>query len=134
MRHRLLRARVCACTVWGMETIVATGVNGTVEFDGSVLTIRRDGVLARMTQGRGVKQVPLGAVGAVQLRPPSMFANGVWSVSVLGEVQSSRNARGVRAVSKVAREDENSVVVGRSQVRDFEALGAAIAAARASSV
>lgn len=117
-----------------MEKIIATGVNGSVEFDGATLTIARGGLLGRVTQGKGSKQIPLHAVGAVQLRPPSLMANGVWSVSVAGEVQSSRNVRGVRAVSKVAREDENSVVVRRSQVKEFEALGAAVAAARASSV
>ncbi|WP_087484918.1 DUF4429 domain-containing protein [Brachybacterium massiliense] len=109
----------------------AKGVNGQVTFDGRVLTISRAGFFGWATQGRNEKQIPIGSVGAVQLRPPSFTANGLWSVSVTGEVQSSRNPRGVRQISKAGK-DENSVIVKRSQVKQFEALNAAVLEALAS--
>lgn len=129
MCHHLLRARVRACIMSGMR---ANGVNGQAVFDGQVLTITRDGVLGMMTQGRNSKQIPVASIGAVQYRPPTLTANGVWSVSVAGEVQSSTNARGRRAVSRVAREDENSIIVRHGQGGAFKALGDAINAAKAS--
>lgn len=125
--HRLLRARVCARTISHMR---ANGVNGQAHFDGQALTITRSSVLGMMTQGRNEKVIPLSAIGAVQFRPPTLTANGVWSVSVVGEVQSSKNARGMRAVSKVARDDENSIIVRHGQGAAFKALGEAINAAR----
>ena len=99
-------------------------------FDGQALTITRNGVLGMMTQGRNEKVIPLSAIGAVQFRPPTLATNGVWSVSVVGEVQSSKNARGMRAVAKVARDDENSIIVRHGQSGAFKALGEAINAAR----
>ena len=99
-------------------------------FDGQALTITRNGVLGMMTQGRNEKVIPLSAIGAVQYRPPTLATNGVWSVSVVGEVQSSTNVRGRKAVSKVAREDENSIIVRHGQGAAFKALGEAINAAR----
>ena len=99
-------------------------------FDGQALTITRNGVLGMMTQGRNEKVIPLSAIGAVQFRPPTLTTNGVWSVSVVGEVQSSTNVRGRKAVSKVAREDENSIIVRHGQSGAFKALGEAINAAR----
>ena len=113
-----------------MSAMRATGVNGQAVLDGQVLTITRDGVMGVLTQGKGVKSIPVGSIGAVQYRPPTLTANGVWSVSVVGEVQSSTNARGRRAVSRVAREDENSIIVRPGQGAAFKALGEAINAAK----
>ena len=113
-----------------MSRMRANGVNGQAVFDGQALTITRNGVLGMMTQGRNEKVIPLSAIGAVQYRPPTLATNGVWSVSVVGEVQSSKNARGMRAVAKVARDDENSIIVRHGQGAAFKALGEAINAAR----
>ena len=123
-----VRARVYARRMM----ITAKGVNGSVEFDGHVLTITRGGLMGRATQGRNSKQIPLASIGAVQLRPPTLAANGVWSVSVVGEVQSSKPIRGVRDVARSTRDDENAVTVRSGQVKSFEALGAAIDEARRS--
>ena len=122
-----LRARARACS---MSRMRANGVNGQAVFDGQALTITRNGVLGMMTQGRNEKVIPLSAIGAVQYRPPTLATNGVWSVSVVGEVQSSKNARGMRAVAKVARDDENSIIVRPGQGAAFKALGEAIESAR----
>ena len=113
-----------------MSRMRANGVNGQAVFDGQALTITRNGALGMMTQGRNEKVIPLSAIGAVQYRPPTLATNGVWSVSVVGEVQSSKNARGMRAVAKVARDDENSIIVRHGQSGAFKALGEAINAAR----
>lgn len=109
----------------------AKGVNGQVTFDGRVLTISRAGFFGWATQGRNQKQIPITSIGAVQLRPPTITANGLWSVSVVGEVQSSTNPRGVRQISKAGK-DENSVIVKRSQMKRFEALNSAVLDALAS--
>lgn len=90
--------------------------------------------MGRATQGKNEKQIPLSAIGAVQYRPPTLAANGVWSVSVVGEVQSSQNTRGRAAVSKVARGDENSIIVRHGQGGAFKSLGEAISTAKAAQV
>ena len=127
--HDPLRARARARS---MSRMRANGVNGQAHFDGQALTITRSGVLGMMTQGRNEKVIPLSAIGAVQYRPPTLATNGVWSVSVVGEVQSSKPIRGVRDVARSTRDDENAVTVRSGQVKSFEALGAAIDEARRS--
>ena len=129
MCHHLLRARVCACSVFPME---ANGVNGQASFDGATLTISRKGFFGWATQGKGEKQIPLAALGSVQYQPPTMSGNGVWSVSVVGEVQSSsRVGRGMNAKARAAQGNENSIIVRPGQGAAFKALGVAIAEAKA---
>ena len=124
-----LRARGRACSVCPME---ANGVNGQASFDGATLTISRRGFMGWATQGKGEKQIPLAALGSVQYQPPTMSGNGVWSVSVVGEVQSSsRVGRGMNAKARAAQGDENSIIVRPGQGGAFKALGAAINAAKA---
>lgn len=124
-----LRARVRACSVFPME---ANGVNGQASFDGATLTISRRGFMGWATQGKGEKQIPLAALGSVQYQPPTMSGNGVWSVSVVGEVQSSsRVGRGMNAKARAAQGDENSIIVRPGQGGAFKALGEAINAAKA---
>ena len=132
MCHHLLRARVCACIMAGMR---ANGVNGQASFDGATLTISRKGFFGWATQGKGEKSIPLAAIGSVQFQPPTMTGDGVWSVSVLGEVQSSRSGgRGYNGKARAAMGDENSIVVRPGQGAAFKALGAAIAEAKASAL
>lgn len=96
----------------------AIGKNGKVAFDGRALTITRDNLMGRVNVGRGEKVIPLRSVGAVQLVRPSMMTKGFWQVSIAGEVQRSRRVVDVT--------NENTVVIGKSQVADFEALSAAV--------
>ena len=108
----------------------ANGLNGSVEFDGQTLTIRRGGFAG---QGRGEKVIPLSAIGAVQLRKPSFglaSTDGAWSVSVMGEAQSSESRRGRGNARKQGRFDENTIILGSWHVKAFEALGEAIESAR----
>ena len=109
----------------------ANGLNGSVEFDGQTLTIRRGGFAG---QGRGEKVIPLSAIGAVQLRKPSFglaSTDGAWSVSVMGEAQSSESRRGRGNARKQGRFDENTIILGSWHVKAFEALTAEINAAKA---
>jgi len=106
-------------------------MNGSATFDGQTLTIARGGF---SRQGRGRKVIPLSAIGAVQLRPPSFGAivgDGAWSVSVAGEVQSSESRRGRGKARRAGRYDENTILVGPGHVKAFEALTAEINAAKA---
>lgn len=108
----------------------ANGLNGSVEFDGQTLTIRRGGFAG---QGRGEKVIPLSAIGAVQLRKPSFGAivgDGAWPVSVMGEMQSSESRRGRGNARRQGKYDEDTILIGPGHVKAFEALTAEINAAK----
>ena len=108
----------------------ARGTNGTALFDGQVLTIRRGFI---SNQARGEKVIPLASIGAVQLRKPSfgaLMADGVWSVSVLGEVQLSTSKRGRGHGRKESKGDENSIIVKPGQMAAFQRLTDEINAAK----
>lgn len=105
-------------------------LNAVVRFDGSAVMIERD---MFTKQGAGVKVIPVDSIGSVQLRPPSpmsLIGDGVWSVSVAGEVQSSASKRGRGKAKDAAKHDENSVVFGRQHLKQFQALTDAINEAR----
>lgn len=85
-------------------------------------------------QARGEKVIPLASIGAVQIRKPSfgaLMADGVWSVSVLGEMQSSTSKRGRGHARKESRGDENSIIIKPSQMAAFQSLTDEINAAKA---
>lgn len=97
----------------------AKGRNGTVTFDGSMVTITRSGLVARGTIGQGVKRIPLRSISAVQWKPASSLVYGFISFTIPGgnEVRS-RNGRQTRDAAK----DENSVTFKKSQMADMAAL------------
>ena len=66
------------------SAITAVGVNGQVSFDGQWVTITRNGFLARTTVGKGVKKIPIGAISAVQWKPPGPLVNGFIQFTVPG--------------------------------------------------
>ena len=128
MCHHPLRARACACSIPCMR---ANGMNGSATFDGQTLTIMRGGF---SRQGRSEKVIPLHAIGAAQLRKPSFGAivgDGAWSVSVMGEMQSSESRRGRGNARRQGKYDENTILIGPGHVKAFEALTAEINAAKA---
>lgn len=109
----------------------ARGTNGSAVFDGQMLTIRRGFI---SNQAKGEKSIPLASIGAVQMRKPSfgaLMADGVWSVSVLGEMQSSTSKRGRGHARKESRDDENSIIVKPGQMAAFQRLTDEINAAKA---
>ena len=74
------------------------------------------------------------AIGAAQLRKPSFGAvvgDGAWSVSVMGEMQSSESRRGRGNARRQGKFDENTILIGPGHVKAFEALTAEINAAKA---
>jgi Domain of unknown function (DUF4429) len=107
------------------DPIVVKGTNGTVSFDGRIVTITRTGV-ARMTVGGGEKRIPIGSVTAVQWKAPSMFTRGYMALSVHGET-AVRSRAGRQVID--AGKDENAVLFGKKQLADFTALRDRIEAA-----
>lgn len=106
-------------------------MNGSATFDGQTLTITRAGF---SRQGRSEKVIPLQAIGSAQLRKPSFGAivgDGAWSVSVMGEVQSSESRRGRGNARRQGKYDENTILIGPGHVKAFEALTTEINAAKA---
>ncbi|HLL69071.1 MAG TPA: DUF4429 domain-containing protein [Micromonosporaceae bacterium] len=108
--------------------IQVKGVNGQVEFDGTTLTIHREGFLARASVGRGTKRIPVGSIVAVQWKPPSFGTNGFVQFETAG-MGGTRSKYGQQA--KDASTDENSVMVKKSMVPAFDELRAAVEQAMA---
>jgi hypothetical protein len=102
-----------------MTQIEAVGVTGTVIFDGYVVTIRRDGFVARATIGKGIKQISIESITAMQWKPAGPLVNGYIQFTVPGgnEVRS----RAGKATVQAGR-DENSVIFTRKQMPAFEHL------------
>lgn len=105
------------------DVLNANGRNGQIYFDGKTVTIKREGFLARSTQGRGDKMIPLRHIAGIQLKPAGALSNGYIQFSVPGEM-SNRNAKGGRTMD--ATRDENAVIFLKKQQADFEILRDAI--------
>lgn len=99
------------------------GVNGTVEFDGTFVTIKRTGALGRLTVGKGEKRIPLGQVVAVQWKEPGAMVRGFISFTITG---AQENKRGFGKQTIDAAKDENAVIVAKSQAEEFRKLRAII--------
>lgn len=91
-------------------------------FDGSFVTITRNGFLARASHGRGDKRIPIASVSAVQWKPAGPMVNGFIQLSIGGADRQA--AKGSRTMN--AAKDENSVVFTKKQQGSFEELRAAI--------
>jgi hypothetical protein len=99
------------------------GINGTLEFDGAVVTIKRTGAMARMTVGKGEKRIPIGNIMAVRWKPPSRLIRGFIGFTVAGGIE---NRSGFGKATVEAAKDENSVIVGYTQESEFLQLRDAI--------
>ena len=95
------------------------GQNGTVLFDGDFVTIRRTGFIARATVGKGEKRIPVPSINAVQWKPAGSMVNGYIQFT-LGGGNETRAKFGSQT-SDAAR-DENSVVLTKKQMPEFEEL------------
>lgn len=87
--------------------MTAKGWNGSVSFDGQMVTIRRDTLVGRFTMGRSEKRVPVASLTAVQLRRANVVVNGFIQFSFPGAEERNDTRR--RSASGAAR-DENTVV------------------------
>lgn len=94
----------------------ADGSNGSVEFDGSSIIIRRKGLANKLTQGfQGDKHIPLRSITAVQFRPAGSMMAGMIQFSILG-------GREFRGGMLEATKDENAVMFSREQEQAFAEL------------
>lgn len=102
--------------------IEASGQGGQMAYDGTFVTITRNGFLGRASHGRGDKRLPIASITSVQWKPAGAMVNGFIQLSLSG---SDRQAmKGSRTLD--AAKDENSVVFTKKQQPAFEALRAAI--------
>lgn len=106
-----------------MTAFYAKGNQGHVEFDGQFITITRKG-FARVTYGKGSKDIPVEQVTAVQWKPAGKLGvPGVISFSLAG---ASENQSRFGRQTADACQDENSVLFLRKQQPAFEELRDAV--------
>lgn len=102
--------------------VSAKGTNGTITFDGRVITIDRKGFIARSTVGKGTKAIPVTNVIAVQWKPAGLTAGAISFTIAGGNEVRSRFGR----QSTDAMRDENSVAFHRNRQAAFELIRSAI--------
>ncbi len=105
------------------DVIEARGRTGQVVFDGHFVTIRRQGLAARLTVGKGEKRIALSNISAVQWKSAGPFVNGFIQFSFNGG-QERRSKFGSQTTDAV--KDENSVVFTTGQQAEFEVLRQAV--------
>lgn len=101
----------------------AKGINGTLEFNGKVVVIKRVGFMAKMTMGGSEKRIPIKHITAVQWKDPGKLSNGYIAFTIPGgaEKQSKYGRQ-----STDAAKDENAVLIGPNHVDAFRELRDAI--------
>ena len=94
----------------------ANGHNGQLELTESVLRIKRNGILAFMTQGmKGDKEILISHVSSIQFKKANAFLNGYIQFAFVGGHEAKGGIfQGVQ--------DENSVMFRVGQQPAFEAL------------
>ncbi len=109
--------------------ISARGVNGTVSFDGRMITISHMNVRRRLFTGGGEKRVPLSSLAAVEWKStwPGWFGDlggrGFIRFTLPGGIEHT--ARIGNRTGRALR-DENSVLFSQAQQPDFERVRDAI--------
>lgn len=114
--------------VLDMESVQAQGYNGSVTFNGALLTIERKGLAARALIGSGSKSIPVTRIAGVQFVPAKLGFRGFIQFTVPGGIES-RATFGHR--TKAAAHDENSVMFNRHQQPEFETVRDAVMVALA---
>lgn len=101
----------------------AKGHNGTLEFNGKIVVIKRTGFLARASVGAGEKRIPIKHVTAVQWKEPGNLMNGFISFTIPGgnEKQSRFGSQTSNAVK-----DENSIIITKKHAAAFKEIRDAI--------
>lgn len=95
----------------------AKGRNGQLIVDDFWVTITRKGLSAKLVQGfsKGEKKIPIQQIIAVQFKKPSLMTAGYIQFTISGGKESTK---GIMA----AMDDENSVVFGPNDLKDFEKI------------
>ena len=104
----------------------ARGHNGTLEFNGKMVIIKRTGLLARMSTGSGEKRIPVKHISAVQWKEPGNMVNGFISFTIPGATEK-QSAFGSQTRSAI--KDENSIIITKKHAADFQEIRDAIEAA-----
>jgi hypothetical protein len=85
--------------------------------------------LGRLTAGKGEKRIPVSSITGVEWKPAGMAVRGFIRFTVPGgRERTSRFGQRTQAAAR----DENSVVLGVTQKKDFEFLREAVEAVIAS--
>jgi len=100
----------------------AKGTNGTLQFDGQAITIKRSGFGARILAGGGEKRIPVASITAVQWRKASL-ATGFIQFTLAGGIER-RSKPGQTGAD--AKRDENTVTFHARQQPAFEPIREAI--------
>lgn len=96
-------------------------MNGQVSFDGATVTIKREGMKARLAHGPDEQVFPVSQVQQVVFTKPGFATNGNVVFKLAGE--------GKQSVPDLAH--VNSVLFKKSSLSDAEALVSAVRAAQA---
>ena len=72
------------------QPMTCKGVNGTVTFDGTWVTISRTGFLARSTVGKGEKRISVSQITSVRWKPPTKLIRGYISFALPGGNETDR--------------------------------------------
>ena len=98
----------------------AKGVNGQVELSANKITIKRKGVMARLSQGmKGDKDIFIKHITSIQFKKATNLTNGYLQFSIMGGSE-------VKGGLTQAASDENTVMFKKSQQHRFEQLKAMI--------
>lgn len=96
--------------------LIARGHNGQVELTDTVLRIKREGVLAFLSQGfKGEKEILISHISSVQFKKCGALTNGYIQLAFVGGLEAKRGIfQGTM--------DENTVLFRQNQQADFEVL------------
>ncbi|MBZ9615272.1 SHOCT domain-containing protein [Clostridium estertheticum] len=89
------------------------GVNGQLEVNEDSITIKRKGILSKMTQGltKGAKTLFINQIVAVQLKEGGLFTNGYMQFTLPG---GNERTKGLMD----ATHDENSIIIKKANNSD----------------
>ena len=100
----------------------AKGKNGQVAFDSGMVTITRQGWLARVAEGTNERSFPVRQIVSASLTPPRLMTEGHVMFKLVGGEDKPRN-------QSAAVAHENTVIFTKKQWPDFEVSMSAIRAA-----
>jgi Domain of unknown function (DUF4429) len=98
--------------------IKAKGRGARLSYDGSVVTIHHKGFLARTTDDRGAKRIPIASIEEVRWGSAGSLVNGYISLRLIGATEPRSGFRGTIDAAK----DENSVLFTKRHQPDFERI------------
>ena len=100
----------------------AQGLTGRIQWDGTAITIVREGALARLYVGAGETRIPVEQISAVEWRPAGMLSVGWLRLVVPG----TPPPRVHRNRAQMARTDPYAIVFNRAQQPAFEEIWRAL--------